>query len=190
MLSTLILILIVLIAGSIPVGIAFSVVMLTEHERGSSIFKSPKKLLSFIFKSITALSVLLVFLVLSSLGAFSGTNVHFQSSDGEWVDNEVLFKNREFSGILFRFELYKAKCSPNAILQRTTERPHWYEYENWFNDYSEPKWRVPYAKTLPKIAGGYRPPLSMEHCASKGSAEQEARDANEQAKQYLLSISP
>lgn len=178
------LLLILLIGAAIPATITFAVVKLTEHEH------TPRKLLKLILKFIITLGICFVLVAMWALGVFDGTNVAFQSSDNEWADSEILFKNRSFNGILFRFELYKLRCAPTAVLQRTTNRPHWYEFDNWFNSYSEPKWKVPYSNPLPNAASGYYPPVSMEHCANKGGTEQEMRDANAQAKQYILRVTP
>ena len=83
------------------------------------------------------------------LGGFSGTSVHFQSSDGHWQDSEVLFKGRQFRHVLPLFENYRSVCAPRATLQRTTGIPPWYKIEHWFNDYSDPKWAIPYAERVP-----------------------------------------
>ena len=52
-----------------------------------------------------------------------GTNVAFQSSDGEWAEIEVLMKSLKFESILIDFEAYKIKCNAqNAMLQRITNK--------------------------------------------------------------------
>ncbi len=62
----------------------------------------------------------------------NGTDVAFQSSDGNWADREVLSKGRKFEQIVVLFELYKLKCNaPNAQLQRVTRKP----LSKWFNSY-------------------------------------------------------
>ena len=74
----------------------------------------------------------------------NGTDLAFQSSDGEWADSEIQFKGRNFKSITFFFHLYKEKCNkPDVVLQRLTPKPEWYEIEHWFNDYNEPKWKIP-----------------------------------------------
>jgi len=103
------------------------------------------------------------------VGAFSGTNVSFQSSDGEWADTEILFKGRDFGSIRRSFETYRVNCSPNSVLQRTTLKPEWHTLDHWFNDYSSPKWRVPYFPALPNAVGGYYPPIHVKHCANRDS---------------------
>ena len=101
------------------------------------------------------------------VGTFKGTNVSFQSSDGEWADSEVLFKGREFQGIREGFETYRANCARDARLQRTTPKPKWNAFDHWFNDYSAPKWQVPYAPALPNAVRGYYPPVDIKHCANR-----------------------
>ena len=52
-----------------------------------------------------------------------GTNVAFQSSDGEWAGHEVLMKGLKFESIVVDFEAYKIKCNAqNAMLQRITNK--------------------------------------------------------------------
>ena len=76
---------------------------------------------------------------------FSGTNVSFQSSDGNWADREIKFKGREFEEIAELFQMYKKRCNaPDATLERTTPSPVRDLPGSWFNDYSRPKWQVPY----------------------------------------------
>lgn len=144
-----------------------------------------------VIRSTLIVAILIIAVVaLLMFGAFKGTYVYFQSSDGEWADSEVPIKDRGFYEILVGFELYRIKCAPTVELQRTTSRPEWYEYDNLFNDYSEPKWKVPYAKPLPKTASGYYPPISAKHCANGSITEQEMRVAGEQAKQYMHALMP
>jgi len=119
--------------------------------------------------AIACMSVLAVGYLAWLVGAFSGTNIAFQSSDGEWADSEVVFKGRDYEYIRESFEIYRANCSPTSVLQRTTLKPKWYALDHWFNDYSSPKWQVPYAPALPNAVDGYYPPVHIRHCANKGS---------------------
>jgi hypothetical protein len=131
---------------------------------------------------VVGLAAFLVLFAAWMFGAFSGTNVQFQSSDGEWSDSEVLLKGRDFEAVLVLFEVYRAKCSPTAVLQRTSEKPSALSLDHWFNDYSAAKWRVPYA--APLRAGYYRPP-ARTHCANQGSSAQELSAARERARRIL-----
>jgi hypothetical protein len=115
-------------------------------------------------------------------GAFNGTDVALQSSDGEWADSEVLLKGRNYEAVLVLFEVYRAKCAPAAVLQRTSGKPGWLSLDHWFNDYGSPKWRVPYAAPMRK--GYYRPPAST-HCANQGASAQELSAARERARRIL-----
>ncbi len=128
---------------------------------------------------------LLVLVAAWMLGGFSGTDVRFQSSDGEWADSEILFKGRSFEMVLVRFELYRARCAPTAVLERATPEPSWWSFEHWFNNYGQPKWRVPYASPLPKTGSGYFPPVSAKHCANTGASAEEERAARERARRIL-----
>ncbi len=67
-----------------------------------------------------------------------GTDVAFQSSDGNWADNEVLFKGRGFESMVFYFELYKIRCEVEDVsLQRVTDKPSIFKASRWFDDYSQ-----------------------------------------------------
>ena len=103
------------------------------------------------------------------VGAFSGTNVAFQSSDGEWADSEMMFKGRDFGSIQRGFEAYRNNCSATSVLQRTTPKPKWHTLDHWFNDYNSPKWQVPFAPALPNAVSGYYPPIHIRHCENKDS---------------------
>jgi hypothetical protein len=142
-------------------------------------------------KKLISLAVVLI-AVVASWAFFNskGTEVSFQSSDGEWADSEILFKGRTFNDLLVNFELYKLRCAPNVSLQRTTRQPEWYEPIWWFNDYTSPKWHVPFAEALPKTKSGYYPPVTMKHCANRPSTFQEFNVAEERARQYLAGNGP
>lgn len=182
--------LILVAVAAIPAAIAYSAVKFTNAERDGNYRNLFKRFIAFVLKISAVLIFLGVIVFVWALGAFDGTNVAFQSSDGEWADSEVLFKGRDFKGILFRFELYRASCSPNAQIQRITPKPNWYEYNNWFNDYSSPKWHVPYHSALPNAKRGHYPPVSMKHCANVGHTEDELNAAHERVLQAMSSNIP
>ena len=100
------------------------------------------------------------------IGTFRETDVSYQSSDGEWADTERTSKGRHFDDIRWLFEKYRKNCSPSSVLQRTTKQPEWHTLAYWFNDYSLPKWQVPYAPPLPNAVGGYYPPANIPSCAN------------------------
>ena len=61
--------------------------------------------------------------------------------------HEVLMKSETFKQIVELFELYKIQCNkPRAQLQRVSERPSFITFGWWFDDFTEPKWQVPYSK--------------------------------------------
>lgn len=115
------------------------------------------------------------------VGVFSGTDVKFQSSDGEWAAPELRFKGEDFMHVATEFEAYRAKCSPAAVLQRTTMPPSWHEWQYWFNDYSQCKWKVPYAQ--PVHAEERYPRLSpnAKGCAAEVIQDHERQAARERA---------
>lgn len=189
MMQLITLVLIVVAVAAIPAAIVYCVVKITTVERTGDYRDLFKYLFTTALKIGSALAFVGAAVFVSAMGAFDGTNVAFQSSDGEWADSEILFKGRDFEGILFRFELYKAKCSPYAKLQRTTQKPNWFEYDNLFNDYSSPKWNVPYAPALPNAKNGSYPPVSVNSCANSGSTVEETKAASEHARQVMLGFS-
>jgi len=84
--------------------------------------------------------------ILPNLAPWLGTDLAFQSSDNGWADSEVQFKGRDFDSILSLFAGYKSRCErPDAVLQRTTDRPGPTSFTWWFDDFSQPKWTVPLA---------------------------------------------
>lgn len=116
-----------------------------------------------------------------------GTDVAFQSSDGNWADNEVLFKGRGFESMVFYFELYKIRCEVEDVsLQRVTDKPSIFKASRWFDDYSQKKWKVPLADHHPNLKGAfYYPNVSMEHCYNGGSTKDESDLAEKRANEYL-----
>lgn len=117
------------------------------------------------------------------------TNVSFQTDDGEWADREVLFKGRDFESMVFSYEVYKIVCDkPNAILQRTTRKPQFWNLEWWFDDFNHPKWAVSYAQQHKNFRGEYYyPPVSMEHCFNKSVKAGVLDLAKSRADEYITS---
>ncbi len=111
------------------------------------------------------------------------TNIQFQSSDGYWHDRELLFKDRNFDSVVVYFELYKLKCDkPNVTIQRVTKPPKSNEIAYWFNDYSEPKWKVKYFNKLPM------PPFSKESCLWEGVNPETLMKARKKAQLYIKQL--
>ena len=119
-----------------------------------------------------------------------GTNVAFQSSDGDWADSEVLIKGRVFESIVVLFELYKIRCqNPDVVLQRITNEPNILSISRWFDNFNDLKWKVPYAEHHPNLKGAYYfPPVSIEHCYNGSAKADEIKMAEEHANQYLSSL--
>jgi hypothetical protein len=122
-------------------------------------------------------------LVLAALGKFSGTSgVRFQSSNGEWAHREFRPKGEDFLWVATVFEAYRVKCWPSAVLQRTTVTPTWHDWDHWFNDYSEAKWKLPFAPPIRAevVFPHYAVPGS-KGCASETLQPRELNDARERA---------
>jgi hypothetical protein len=118
-----------------------------------------------------------------------GTNVAFQSSDGEWAQDEVLIKGRKFENILVDFEAYKIKCNAqNAVLQRITKKPSWYSPSHYYNNYQDPKWLVPYAEAYEHTKSGRYPPVLLDHCLKRGYSDEVWSEAGKRAKFYISKI--
>ncbi len=129
--------------------------------------------MNIIFKVIFyLLSGLLLLAVMAYFFLFYGygTDVTFQSSDGRWADKEAQFKKRDFDSILTGFILYSDCAGENVSLQRVTEKPKIYKPESWFNDYTEPKWKVPISPAFGETLKG--PPDGFRWCNSSLSHEQ------------------
>ncbi|MCR9093311.1 MAG: hypothetical protein NXI30_03755 [bacterium] len=86
--------------------------------------------------------------LLPDVAPWLGTSVEFQSSDAGWHDGEVLSKGRDFADVSALFEGYKRRCErPDANLERTVEKPTPLALSWWFDNYDDPKWRVPFAES-------------------------------------------
>jgi hypothetical protein len=118
------------------------------------------------------------------------TNIAYQTDDGEWADGEILFKGRDFEGIVFGYELYKIVCQkPHLKLQRTTQKPEVWNIEWWFDDFNEPKWLVPYTKPHNNLNGEkYYRPEGMDHCANKGVKPELLDIAGKRASEYIAKL--
>ncbi len=122
--------------------------------------------------------------------ASKGTNVAFQSSDGNWADNESLFKGRDFESIVYYFESYKIRCNvPDAILQRITDKPVIFSPQAWFDDYSDKKWKVPLVSLHQNLHGKYYyPDASAVHCYNKGAPLRDREFLEAKVADYLSSL--
>lgn len=119
-----------------------------------------------------------------------GTNVAFQSSDGEWALREVLIKGLAFEHILVSFDAYKIQCNAqNAKFQRITKKPSWSSPTHYFNNYQEPKWFVPYAEAHENTKNGWYPPASLDHCSKRGYSDSIWNEAKIRAKTYVSKLS-
>lgn len=63
--------------------------------------------------------VVLGFLIAQAIGVYvfnsKGTGVAYQTSDGDWADGDLLFKGRNFNGIVFGYDLCKITCYVSNI---------------------------------------------------------------------------
>ena len=116
-----------------------------------------------------------------------GTDVAYQTSDGSWADNEVLFKGRNFEGIVFSYELYKIACNvPDVELQRITKKPNFFTVSRWFDDFDAPKWKVPRAKHHPNLEGKYYfRSKEKDRCSNRPVSKERLAQAEEQATVYI-----
>lgn len=133
---------------------------------------------------VAALTLIFFSLLVPFTSLTSGTNVSFQSSDGQWSDSEFLGKGRNFETVVTLFEAYKIKCNAaNATLQRTTPKPGNFTLENLFNDYEAPKWQVPLA-TMPAHSINALGP----DCNRNGILPGQWELASKRAKTYIASL--
>jgi len=109
-----------------------------------------------------------------------GTNINYESSDGNWRDGESLSKSRGFEAVLFYFEQYRLKCNSEAELYRVTDREDATFTENLFNRYSKLKWQVPYRE--PALTSVYNP-----ECYNVALTAEERQLIEGRVKQYLRS---
>ncbi len=116
-----------------------------------------------------------------------GTDVAYQTSDGKWADNEVLFKGRNFDGIVFSYELYKIVCdTPNVKLERITDKPNIFTVSWWFDDFDSPKWKVLKANRHPNLEGEYYfRPKEKAHCFNQAASKENMKKARKRASEYI-----
>ncbi|GAA5215344.1 hypothetical protein ACFSJ3_11840 [Corallincola platygyrae] len=70
------------------------------------------------------------------------TQVRFQTSDGVLSLSEG--KDQSFYGVVITYETYKWHCGIDALeLRRITPKPDFFQLEWWFDNFDEPKWKVP-----------------------------------------------
>tara|TARA_B100000768_G_C11211800_1_gene346360 strand:- start:668 stop:1126 length:459 start_codon:yes stop_codon:yes gene_type:complete len=119
-----------------------------------------------------------------------GTDVAYQTSDGFWADNEVLFKGRNFAGIVFGYELYKIVCETSDVeLQRITDKPSIFKASWWFDDFNSPKWKVPLVERHPNLNGkNYYRPKDTQHCSNRAVSQAELDLARERAERYINAL--
>jgi hypothetical protein len=116
-----------------------------------------------------------------------GTDVAYQTSDGKWADNEVLFKGRNFDGIVFSYELYKIVCdAPNVKLERITKKPNILTVSWWFDDFDSPKWKVTMANRHPNLEGeSYFRPKDKAHCFNQAVSKENMGKVKKRAAEYI-----
>jgi len=133
---------------------------------------------------VAALTLIFFSLLVPFTSLTSGTNVSFQSSDGQWSDSEFLGKGRKFETVVTLFEAYKIKCNAaNATLQRTTEKPPNLTLRSLFNDYDAPKWQVPLATMTTNSINALGP-----DCNRNGLLPKQWELASTRAKKYIASL--
>ena len=112
----------------------------------------------------------------------------FESSDGNWGDNEIPLKNRNLDSMVYFFELYKIKCNASgAILYRTTKA----EYLNifhWPSYLVEKKWSVPYKVASSHIKEGSFLAESKEHCFNGPQSGTVVNEAIKISKGYIQDL--
>ncbi len=95
---------------------------------------------------------------------FHVPDVHYRSSDANWADYEINFRERSFERVVYNFEAYKIICkAPDAILYRTTEK-NWFNLFAWGNYFHDRKWHVPYAPPDRKIGDYWPHDDQLKHC--------------------------
>ncbi len=116
-----------------------------------------------------------------------GTDVAYQTSDGKWADNEVLFKGRNFDGIVFSYELYKIVCDvPNVKLERITDKPNIFTVSWWFDDFDSPKWKVAKANRHPNLEGeSYFRPKDKAHCFYQVVSKENMEKARKRSAEFI-----
>lgn len=129
-----------------------------------------------------------------SLGVYvfesQGTDFAYQTSDGNWADNEVLFKGRNFEGIVFGYELYKIVCNaPEVKLERITEKPSLFTVSWWFDDFDSPKWKIPKAEPHLNLEGRfYYRSQDKEHCSNRPVSKEHLEQASKRAVEYISGL--
>jgi hypothetical protein len=141
------------------------------------------------FKSPAGVFSTLIFLLACGyvwLFYSTGTDVKYQSSNMQWADSEMSWKGRDLDVVLFNFYLYKLNCSqPNLELQRITPKPNWYNFEHWFNDYSEPKWQIPIGTANDNTKAGHYLSITEVKCNGKGVSPAVLGNIEKQRKLYI-----
>ncbi len=111
----------------------------------------------------------------------AGTDLVFASSTGRWTAEEDLIRGRHFEHIVLAHELYKIHCNqPDASLVRTKPKKRPWNWAFWFDDYDDPKWRVPYLPT--------QTTRDRESCAIKTASPAQIAAAEHAAQEYMVSL--
>jgi len=113
--------------------------------------------------------------------SYSNPSVGFHSSDGGWDDAEVVFKGRRFDNVIVvEFERYKLECSASKSLLIRTTKEEWANIFAWPSYLTNPKWRVPYAKSPA--------PLDEHHKPQCTRGEDDLKKAQSNADRYLSDL--
>ncbi len=119
-----------------------------------------------------------------------GTDLAYISSDGKWADHEILFKGRDFNGIVYFFEEYKIKCNmPNVTLERLRSKSEWYSFSSLFDKDTDIKWKVPLSSNSLFVTSGFLlPPIESEACDKYVLTEEQKTQTELAARKYIESL--
>ena len=113
----------------------------------------------------------------------NGTDLTFASSDGGWRGEENMLSGREFSTVLFEFELYRIRSRQPALrLLRTKPWKKPWQWAWLFDRSRSPKWKVPYTP-LEALPVPIHPALPLDHVTSV-----ERTEAQRKADAYLATL--
>ena len=116
-----------------------------------------------------------------------GTDLAYISSDGKWTDHEILFKGRDFNGIVYFFEEYKIKCNvPNVTLERLRSTSEWYSFSSLFDKDTDIKWKVPLSSSSLFVTSGFLlPPVEPMACDKYVLTEEQKAQVELAARKYI-----
>jgi hypothetical protein len=121
----------------------------------------------------------------------------YESSDGNWWDNEVGIKGRGFDDMVTLFELYKLRCDvPTVKLVRTT-RKNPLNVLAWHNYLTDEKWKIEYGVPSSKSESSSSIVALRDHLAGKHPCSMspkvefiyDVRMAHRTAQKYIESLS-